>query len=252
MLRVIAAVAACAYAQTASSDYEQGVALFQKGDPAGAVAYLTRAAEAHPRDAQTWKALGVAYAAQKKYADAERPFARACELDAKLPDSCYFWARALYALDRYDASLAALEHADARSWRVRLARAQALEALGRAVPAEKDYRDALAGCRNADPGPAVAFAQFLVRQGRAAEAVAPLLTAVQAFPGAAEVPLGLGRALLETGKVAESLPFLERAVALAPASAQAHLLLAKAYVRSGRAADAQPHFQLAAQYGEEK
>src|SRR3954452_6535199 len=61
LVRALAALAAaCALAQ--SSDYEQGVALFQRGDLAGAIPFLTRAAEAHPRDAQMWKALGVAYA----------------------------------------------------------------------------------------------------------------------------------------------------------------------------------------------
>src|SRR3954447_21095881 len=125
---VLAALAAaCVFGQT--SDYEQGVACFQRGDLAAAIPFLTRAAETHPRDAQMWKALGVAYAARKDYASAEPPLRLACELDAKSEDACYFYARALYALDRYDASLKALERDGRATWKVRLAEAQALDAM---------------------------------------------------------------------------------------------------------------------------
>jgi Flp pilus assembly protein TadD len=240
----------CAFAQP--GDYEQGLALFQKGDPAGAVPFLARAAEAHPRDAQKWKALGVAYAAQKEYALAEPPFRRSCELDPKLEDACYFHARALYALDRFDASLHALEHADAAKWKVRLAMAQALEAMGNPDRAGKEFREAVTLCHGADPGPGVAYGLFLVRQGRAGEAIAALEDVLQRYPSSAETHTYLGRALLEGGKAGEAIPHLERAVALAPNSAQAHLLLAKAYTQAGRAAEAQTHFEMAAKYGEEK
>jgi len=53
------------YAQP--SDYDRGVALFQKGDHAAAVPYLRRAAEAHPQDAQAWKALGKASEAEREF-----------------------------------------------------------------------------------------------------------------------------------------------------------------------------------------
>src|ERR1051325_8991091 len=90
LVRTLAALAAaCAFAQ--SSDYEQGVAYFQSGDLAAAIPFLARAADAHPRDAQMWKALGVAYAARKDYVSAEPPLRLACELDAKLEDACYFY-----------------------------------------------------------------------------------------------------------------------------------------------------------------
>jgi Flp pilus assembly protein TadD len=235
-----------------TGDYQQGVALFEKGDSAGAIPFLTRAASADPKNAQKWKALGVAYAAQQKYSEAESPFARACELDAMLPDACYFYARALYALDRYEASLAALDRADSHFWKVRLARAQALEALGRAGAAEKEFYESVALCQGADPGPGAGLGRFLVRQGRSSEAIALLTKIVNAHPASAEARIGLGRALFEAGDVADAVPHLERAVALTPASAQAHLLLGKAYTRSGREADARRHLDLAAKYGEEK
>jgi tetratricopeptide (TPR) repeat protein len=251
LVRALAAlVAACAFAQT--SDYEQGVAHFQKGDLTAAIPFLTRAADAHPRDAQMWKALGVAYAARQDYASAEPALRLACELDAKLEDACYFQARALYAMDRYDASLKALERDGRGTWKVRLARAQALEALGMAERADKEFRESVALCRGADPAPGMGYGLFLIRQGRMADAVAPLEEVLKRYPASAGAQTYLGRALLDSGRLPDAVPHLERAVALAPSSAQAHLLLAKAYVRLGRAGEAQEHFEMAAKFGEEK
>jgi tetratricopeptide (TPR) repeat protein len=245
------ALALCAFAQS-PPDYEQGVALFDRGEFAAALPFLDRAAKADPRNAQKWKAVGVTYAALKKYADAEETLGRACRLDYKVPDACFFYARTLYALDRYEDSLAALERADPRSWRARLARAVALEALGRAGPAEKEFLESLALCRSADPSPAAAYARFLIRQARASEAIPLLQKTLAQHPDSAEAHTWLGRALFDTGKFADALPHLERAVALTPTSAQAHLLLAKAYIRLGRNSEAQPHLTLASKYGEEK
>src|SRR4051812_4765045 len=251
LVRLLATLtAACAFAQT--SDYEQGVAHFQRGDVAAAIPLLARAADAHPRDPQMWKALGVAYAARRDYALAEPPLRRACELDPTTQDACYFHARALYALDRFEASLQSLDRDGRETWKVRLAKAQALDALGRADRAAQEFRESVTLCRGADPGPAVAYGLFLVRQGRAAEAVAPLEEVLKRYPGSADAHTYLGRALLEGGKIPEAIAHLERAIVLAPLSAQAHLLLAKAYVRSGRTGDAEGHFELAAKYGEEK
>jgi tetratricopeptide (TPR) repeat protein len=241
--------ALCVFAQT--SDYDQGVARFQQGDLAGAVPFLTRAAEARPKDAQVWKALGVAYAAQKMYREAERPLARSCELDRTLEDACYFYARTLYAMDRFESSIRVLRRAGGNSWKVQLGMAQALEALGRADEAEREFRRSREMARGNDPGPGVGLGLFLVRQGRAGEAIPVLDEVVKRFPNSADGYTHLGRALLESGRPADSIPQLERAVALAPQSAQAHLLLAKAYVREGRAGEAQAHFEAAAKLGEQ-
>ena len=88
----------CAFGQ--GSDFEQGVARFRAGDFAGAVPLFTRATESHPKDAAAWKGLGSAYAAMGYYGRAEPAFRRACELDPRLQNACYFYGRALYALNR--------------------------------------------------------------------------------------------------------------------------------------------------------
>lgn len=234
-----------------TSDYQRGVELFEKGQAASAVPFLLRATEQQPRDARAWKALGVAYAAQGRYDVAEPAFARACRLDAALLDACYYDARALYALDRFEESLKILQKtAGQNSWKVHLGIAQAQEALGQAAAAEKEYKIALSMSAGEDPKPGVAYGLFLIRQGRFEEAMAPLEQVLRRFPRAAEAHIYLGRALLEQGRTADAVPYLEQAVALAPASAQAHLLLGKAYARVGRSAEARPHFDAAARYEE--
>jgi Tfp pilus assembly protein PilF len=236
-----------------SPDYQRGVEFIQKGQFAAAIPLLIRAAEARPRDARTWKALGVAYAAQRLYELAEPPFGRACTLDSKLDDACYYYGRALYALNRFETSVQVLQRAvenDPKSWKIHLGIAQALEALGQAEEAEEEFKRTLSLSQNKDPGPGAAYALFLVRQGRFEEASGPAEEVLKRFPESAEAHIQLGRTLLERGKVADAIPHFERAVAIEPASAQAHLLLAKAYVRAGRLPEAQPHFEAAARYEE--
>lgn len=232
-------------------DYQRGVELFEKGQLQAALPFLTRATETYPRDARTWKALGVAYAAQRLYDLAEAPFRRACELDPHLDDACYFYARALYALDRFEPSLQVLKGAaarDPRSWKISLATAEALEALGQSQEAEKEFRSSLSLVRNNDPAPGVAYGLFLIRQGRFEAAVAPLEEVLKRFPGSAGAHIQLGRVLLEQANVAGAILHFEQAVSVQPDSAQAHLLLGKSYVRAGRAREAQPHFRAAERY----
>ena len=124
----------------AQTDFDAGADLFQKDNYAAAVGRLLKATDANPRDATAWKALGAAYAAQNLYLEAEPALRRACELDSKLLDACYYHARALYALDRFDGSLAVLERVTPKSWKVRVAIAQSFEALGKAAEAEREFR----------------------------------------------------------------------------------------------------------------
>jgi tetratricopeptide (TPR) repeat protein len=234
-------------------DYKQGVELFQKGQLDASIPFLLRAANTNPRDARAWKALGVVYAAQGAYDLAKEPFQRACDLDPKLEDACYYCGRTLYALNLFEPSLAVLTRTaagDSKSWKIHLGIAQALEALQRPREAEKEFKESLSQSRNTDPKPGVAYGLFLVRQGRFEEAVAPLEETLKRFPESAEAHIHLGRALMERDKLSEAILHFERAVAIDPTSAQAHLLLAKAYVRTGRIAESQPHFEAAVRYGE--
>jgi tetratricopeptide (TPR) repeat protein len=237
-----------------NSDYDLGVALFQKGEPQAAIPYLLKAVQSQPSQARGWKALGVVYAAMGKYALSEEPFAKACNLDPHLEDACYYYGRALYALDRFEPSLDVLRRAlryEPKAWKIRLGIAQALEALGQAREAEQEFERTRDLCRVCDPRPGNAYALFLIRQGWMKEAVPVATEVLKQFPQSPEAHIHLGRALMEQGDSARALPLLERAVELDATSGQAHLLLAKCYVRLGRTAEAQPHFEAAAKYDAE-
>lgn len=218
----------------AENSYRDGVALFEKGQAAAALAPLRRATELEPKDARYWKALGVAYAAEGEYLRAEPALSKACALDRTLADACYFWARALYALDRFEGSLDALAVAlptDKRPWRIHLGMAQALEGLGRAKEAEQRFREAIAEGSRASAEPRYRYGVFLFRQGRTEEAVRPLEDNLRLFPGSAATHLELGRALLELGKVADADRHFQRALEMDPSSGQARLLLERARAR---------------------
>ncbi len=249
----IAALLLPSAALAQSTDYDIGVALFQKAQYESAIPYLRKAVKSNPADPRGWKALGVAYAAMGDYASSEEPFGKACELDPRLSEACYYYGRALYALDRFEPSIEILQRAlkfEPDAWKIHLGLAQASEALERAADAEKEFRAALALCRHCDPKPGNGYGLFLIRQGRAGEATHVLSEVSKKFPQSLETHVHLGRALLERGDFAGAVPYLEKALAIDPKMAQAHLLLAKCYVRLGRTAEAQPHFDAAAKYGE--
>lgn len=200
------------------AQYAEGLKLFEQGRIEEARTKLIAAVQAEPKNAAAWKALGVTWAAQSNYHEAEEPFRKACELAPALPDACFYWARALYALDRFEPSLAALKKLvpDARTV---LAMAQAEEALGLAVEAEAHFRKA---------GDPVKYGVFLFRQGRLAEAES-VMKAGQ--PRTAEAWWQLGRVLYQAGKLGAAREAIEKSLALDAKQEAARLLLEKIKAR---------------------
>ena len=223
------------------SPLNQAIALLEQGRPAEAIPILSSLIKSNPHDPVVWKALGVAHATLNQYELAEPAFAEACKLAPKLADACYFQGRALYALNRFEASLKALEQAPSSS-KVKLGVGQALEALGRFDEAEHALQEAQ---NPTDPGPSVALGLLYLRTGRTPQAEQILTTTVARFPNSVDARVHLARALLERQAIDLAIAQLERALVLAPDNAQAHLLLAKAYMRQGRDKDAKPHFEAA-------
>jgi Tfp pilus assembly protein PilF len=234
----------------ASADelYQRGVELFQAGKPDAAVEPLREAVRLAPRHAAAWKALGVAYAAQTDYAAAEQPFEQACRLEPRLVDACYYYGRNLYALNKFEPALAALEKAlavDPSSWRVHAGIAQAAEAVGSAAQAESAFQIAIR-LFSASPAdrrgrpeddPRVHYGVFLFRQGKPEAAVEPLTQAVHDRPTSGKAHFELGRSLYQTGKLEEAAGHLSRAVELNHGQA-AQLLLGKTLLRLGRREEA--------------
>ena len=233
-------------AQHAGNDlYQRGIKLLEELKLDEAAATLTKAVERSP-SARAWKALGVVHATRQDYSLAEPAFRQACQLDPKEDGACYFHARALYALDRYEESIRSLEKAavtDRGSSRVQLGFAQALEALGRAHEAEAQYRESIQQYRTSLPDldPRLHFGVFLFRQGRLADAFHQFEQLLKAGSESARLRYYLGRTLYQLDRIDDAAKHLERAVELNSSDAAAHLLLSKAYARLGRTADAERH-----------
>lgn len=202
----------CMAPPEAAEAYRRGTAAFQAGRLEEAVAAYAKAAELDPGNAQYWKALGAAFAKGGDYRSSIEPFTRACGLDERLTDACYYMGRNFYAVDRYADAIAPLEKAlkhDAHKSRAEAALGQALEALGRYQEAEKRFRAAIARRDMFDTQARVAYSQFLRRQGRPAESCKVLEEARQA--GGEEYWFELGLALYQAERYGEALKALEKA-----------------------------------------
>jgi tetratricopeptide (TPR) repeat protein len=228
---------------------EEGVALFRQGALEPARQALEQVAQKSP-SAFCIKSLGIVYAALGDYRRAEPPLGSACRMSPNEPDACYYWARALYALDRFAESLAALDRAPL-TWRVATARGQALDALGLAK-AEPTLQQAIE-LRRRDPAPIVepdpllVLGQFLYREGRVPEALALLRSAPADYRRLPAYSYLLGRALAQQEQWGPAAEALGEAVALRPNYAEAHGLLSRVYFRLGRPELAAEHSRLALQ-----
>jgi len=103
-----------------------------------------QAVHSAPEKASPYKWLGMTYAAQEKYVLAEPPFRRACELDPKEPEACYYWGRTLFSISRFEEALQAYK-LDRKPWRGKtlLGMALAHEALNHDGEADRIYREAI-------------------------------------------------------------------------------------------------------------
>ncbi len=232
------------------TEFERGVDSFQRGRLREALTAFEQAAAKAPT-AKHLKALGTVHAAMENYPAAEEALGRACRLDPKEEDACYYHGRSLYALDRYQASLVSLEKAPAglRPWRISLAMGQALEALGRAAEAEAQYRKSilLVPAKAANPdmdNPRADYGLFLYRQGRIEEAVRALDAAVETDASPRALYFS-GRAYLQAGRLKEAVARLEMAIRRKPEYREAHHAISQAYARLGRLEEAARHSRLA-------
>jgi Flp pilus assembly protein TadD len=234
-------------AQTAADFHRHGLEHFQAGRLEAAAQAFAEAAGRDPRRADSWRLLGACHAARGNFELADAPFRKACELDPKAADNCYYLGRNSYALNRFEQALAAFDQAmkaAGRAWRAHLGAGLALEALGRNAEAEKRLRQAVRMLGGDPPGaadPRVDLGAFLLRAGRAAEALPFLETAVKQPAALARAWFELGSALSELDRGREAAEMLRRAVQLEPDNWPAHLLLGKVCFRLGLAEEAKRH-----------
>ena len=231
---------------SARAVHELGVAEFQAGRLDQAAVYFRKATELDPKLAAAWKALGVVHAARGENDQARAPFEMACALEPTEPDACYYRARNLYLLNRFEDSCAGymvLLGQEGPTSRIRNGLGLALEALGRTQDAEREYRAAAAlrPSGHVNEHPLINLGVLFSRQGRTPEAVSTLREAITRVPSSSRAHFELGRALQETGRRAEAAVELEKAIAIEPAHWAAHVLLGKLYLRMGREEEGRRH-----------
>jgi predicted Zn-dependent protease len=126
-----------------------------------------------------------------------------------------------------------------------LIRAEIAQAQGRRADAVTAVRSALAMAPG-DPEIEMALGEALVRANDLKEALPLLERLAREHPQDGSVLFMLGDALLLSQRIDEAIPVLERAVAANPDAVEPKASLGRAYVQAGRFEAALPHLQAAA------
>ena len=238
--------------EDSNANYSLGLAYFRQQHLREARPFLERAAALSPKAPEVWKALGLVLLGLDDFAAAVEPLQHACELASGDEDACYLQGRALFLLTRYDEAVTPLEKALRNAPvedRAKINRAAALnfDRLGSAADAERHFRAAVRSYRprgRSREDPRIDYGAFLVRQGRASEAVEPLDQALAEFPASPQANAELGRALLDLDRPQAALPRLQKAVELDPRAWTVRMLLGKVYLRLGRAEEGERELRI--------
>jgi tetratricopeptide (TPR) repeat protein len=214
---------------------------------------MMKAQDSEPSSADEWTKAGLTNIAAGKLREALPAFEKACGLDPRDDDACYYFARTLYSLDRWQEAQRVFERAlrEAREpARARIHRGAAMNyaALGNTVDAERHFRQAVllnTRSEGQPDDPRIDYGAFLFRQGRLKEALPLLEAAVKANARSARAQMELGRILLHLGKPQAAVVNLEKAVELAPRVPAGRLLLGRTYLQLGRVKEGETQLQLA-------
>lgn len=183
------------------ADFRQGLRAFEAGEYRRAQALLEKALALRPGDREIAMALGMALAADGQTELAEPHFREACLAPQPPAKSCYYWGRALYFLNRFEAALDAYRKERGTTPDLLSARAQAFAGLDRLAEAEPLFRAALAGSKgDAAARIGTTFATFLYRQGRMNEALTETERAIETQPKFAAAWKEKGRVLVQLGR----------------------------------------------------
>ncbi len=216
--------------------YQLGLALFARGDEAGAVAALRRAADLLPQQADAHYRLGVALFDGEKFAEARAPLARAVELE---PRSARYRVPLATCLDRLGEHKAALAH---------LAQVPALsptpDEAALAVLAARTLTDPFRGLApEARQGLELALGYLLKDAPGLAVPVLDALLEKLPDLGAAHALLGLAAQRLD--EAGRAVSELKRAAELSPESPQPHAWLGELYASKDKPELAVQEYRLA-------
>jgi tetratricopeptide (TPR) repeat protein len=167
-----------------------GIILFQRGDPAAAVAQIDRALKRNPNDPAALNNRGNALLALQRFDEALASYDRALVLQSAYADALCNRGAALHALKRYG---------------------EALVACDRTIALQPDYAEAHSNRGNT-----------LRELRRYSDAVDACDRALALAPGFAEAHCNRGSALHALERFEEALTSFDRASALRPAYADAH------------------------------
>lgn len=197
------------------SALERGAAAFRSGNLQAAESALQQAVREQPASATAQKLLGLTYSAQEKYALAEPPLRRACELDPQEENACYYLGRVYYSLNQYTASekafVLALAQPNGNRGRVLHGLALTKEALGEESNAEVAYKGAIQAGETAVQ---VDYGMFLFRRGRGKEGLVYLRSANakaeidQVERALAASPVGTAAGVAKIRFSAQALPMI--------------------------------------------
>ena len=165
----LASVAALLPCYSQAPALERGAEALRNGRLQEAESALKETVRRQPRNALALKLLGLAYSTQEKYALAEPPLSRACQIDPEEDNACYYLARVQYSLNQYAASQNSFGLALAlgkHRGRTFGGLALTLEAMGESAKAEDAYKSAVA---DGDGVALVDYGMFLFHQGRGTE-----------------------------------------------------------------------------------
>jgi tetratricopeptide (TPR) repeat protein len=224
-----------------------GLIALQRGDAAGALARIGRAAALNPRNAAYHMNLGRARQAAGQLEDARASFRRAAEF---APNESAVW-HYLGLASRAAGDLSGAIDAYQRAAQISPQDIAALNNLAAALLEQgraDDARPVIARALALDANNALALGnegQSLLLLNRPDEAIAPLRRAAALMPDNALALSNLGMALQEARQAGEAVTVLQRAVEMAPDSPIVRVAYGNALKKAERYDDALAQFERA-------
>src|ERR1700730_1444718 len=238
---------------SADAMYLLGYVLNRENKPKESLEIYTKAAAITRPSGDDLKVVALDYELLNDNSDAIHWLERAVALEEKNTEAWYFLGRTYYTSGRLPEARRAFEKVlelDPHNAKAKNNLGLIEESSGKLEEALAAYRNAIAwqgGIEHKSEQPYLNLGSLLITEERAAEAIAPLQTAVALASGNAQCRLRLGTAYMRVGKLAEAQKELEEAVRLDPQDAVAHYQLGRYYKEVKKMDAAQAEFRRVAE-----
>jgi tetratricopeptide (TPR) repeat protein len=237
--------------------YQLALVLRQENKPQDSLGVYTRAARLQKPNVDQLRSVALDYVLLNDYTDAIHWLRVALSFDPNNVDVLYSLGRCLYTQSSFPQAQAAFtrvlalqpEHLKAEE-----NLGLTLDAQNQPEAAEKALRTAAAWADQRslqDEWPFLDLGNFLLDQGRQADALPFLLKAAHIAPASAATHEELGRALVATGNSNDGINELQAAAKIDPNNPRIHFELGHAYRDAGKLDQARAEFALSKKlYGE--